>query len=230
MRHPRTILALLAVVAAAGCGGGNKEESNAPPPRTIVSRSVERTSALNSFHFVLKVDNAPSGVPGLTITFAEGDLQVPDRLRARVNGTFARAPVQTQIVAVGDKTLLQDPLTKKWRPFSTGANPAVLVKDIPGVVKQATGLENAGSEKVGGADSYKVTGKIKASVVAPILAVQPSSRLVPFTMWVGKKDNYLRRARLEGPVAQNEPDDITRTIELSKFNEQVTITLPRASS
>ena len=92
MRHPRTIPArrlrlvvgasVLAAVAAAGCGGG-KKESNAPPPRTIASRSVERTSALKSFHFMLKVDNAPSGVPGLTITFAEGDLQVPGRLCRR---------------------------------------------------------------------------------------------------------------------------------------------------
>ena len=240
MRHPRTIHArrlrlvvgasVLAAVAAAGCGGGKKEESNAPPPRTIVSRSVERTSALKSFHFMLKVENAPSGAPGLTITFAEGDLQVPGRLRARVNGTFARAPVQTQIVAVGNKTVLQDPLSKKWRPFATGSNPAVLVKDVPKVVQQATGLANAGSEKVGGDDTYKVTGKIKAAVVAPILAVQPSSKLVPFTIWVGKKDYYLRRARLEGPVAQNEPDNITRTIELSKFNESLNITLPPGSS
>ena len=101
---------------------------------------------------------------------------------------------------------------------------------MPTVVKQATGLANAGSEKVGGDDTYKVTGKIKASVVAPILAVQPSSKLVPFTIWVGKKDYYLRRARLEGPVAQNEPTDITRTIELSKFNEALNITLPPGSS
>ncbi|TML98857.1 MAG: LppX_LprAFG lipoprotein [Actinobacteria bacterium] len=240
VRHPRTIHArrlrlvvgasVLAAVAAAGCGGGKKEESNAPPPRTIVSRSVERTSALKSFHFMLKVENAPSGAPGLTITFAEGDLQVPGRLRARVNGTFGRAPVQTQIVAVGNKTVLQDPLSKKWRPFATGSNPAELVKEVPTVVKQATGLANAGSEKVGGDDTYKVTGKIKASVVAPILAVQPGSKLVPFTIWVGKKDYYLRRARLEGPVAQNEPTDITRTIELSKFNEALNITLPPGSS
>jgi lipoprotein LprG len=221
---------VLAALAATGCGGGSKEESNAPPPRTIASRSVERTSALRSFHFMLKVDNAPSGVPGLTITFAEGDLLMPDSLKAKVNGTFARAPVQTQIVAVGDKTVLQDPLSKQWRPFATGANPAVLVKDVPNVVKQATDLQNAGSEKVGGDDTYKVTGKVKASVVAPILAVKPSGKLVPFTMWVGKKDYYLRRARLEGPVAQNEPDKITRTIELSKFNERITITLPRTGT
>ena len=99
---------------------------------------------------MLKVENAPSGAPGLTITFAEGDLQVPGRLRARVNGTFGRAPVQTQIVAVGNKTVLQDPLSKKWRPFATGSNPAELVKEVPTVVKQATELANAGSEKVGG--------------------------------------------------------------------------------
>jgi hypothetical protein len=52
---------------------------------------------------------------------------------------------------------------------------------------------------------------------------------VPFTIWVGKQDFRLRRVRLEGPVAENEPASIVRTLEMSKFDEAVTITSPEAS-
>jgi hypothetical protein len=219
---------MVAVLVLAGCGGGGKKE-NAPPPGVIVSRAVQHTTALKTFHFVLKVDNAPSGAPGLTITNAEGDLVVPDRLRARINGTFSRTPVQTDIVIVGNQSVLQDPLTKKWRPYPVGANPAVLVKGVPTVLRQAKGLKNSGSESVGGEDSYRLAGQVAASVVAPLVGAQSSGRLVPLTIWVGKKDYVLRRARLEGPIAQGEPSDIVRGIDLSKFDEPVTVSLPAVS-
>jgi hypothetical protein len=219
---------VVAVLLLAGCGGGGKEPP-APPARVIVSRAVAHTTALKSFHFVLKVENAAAGAPGLTITNAEGDLLVPDRLRGRINGTFSRTPVQTEIVIVGNRSFLRDPLTKKWRPYPAGANPAVLVKGVPTVLRRATGLRNSGSERVGDADTYRLAGQVAAAVVAPLVGVQASGRLVPFTIWVGKKDYVLRRARLEGPVARSEPSDIVRAVELSKFDEPVTIRPPAAS-
>jgi lipoprotein LprG len=105
----------------------------------------------------------------------------------------------------------------------------VLVKGVPTVLRRATDLKNSGSEKVGGADTYKVTGKVAAGVVAPLVGVVAGGQLVPFTIWVGKKDYVLRRARLEGPVARSEPSDITRSVELSKFDEPVTIRPPAVS-
>ena len=227
MIDTRTIAGLLLALVVAGCGGG--KEAPAPPPRVIVARDVQRTAALRSLHFVFKVEHAPSGGPGLTLTFAEGDLGVPDRLRARINGTFARTPIQSEIIIIGERSFLQDPLTKKWRPFAAAPNPGVLVKAVPAVIQSARGLRNTGSEKVGGVDSYRLSGVVRADVVAPLVGVTAGVRPVPFTIWVGKQDFRLRRVRLAGPVGENEPDDIVRTVEMSKFDEEVTITSPEVS-
>jgi hypothetical protein len=227
MIDTRTIAGLLLALVVAGCGGG--KEAPAPPPRVIVARDVERMASLRSLHFVFKVEHAPSGEPGLTLTFAEGDLAVPDRLRARINGTFARTPIQSEIIIIGGRSFLQDPLTKKWRPFAAAPNPGVLVKAVPAVIRSARGLRITGSEKVGGADSYRLSGVVRADMVAPLVGAAAIGRMVPFTIWVGKQDFRLRRVRLEGPVAENEPDGIVRTVEMSKFDEDVTITSPEAS-
>ena len=227
MIDTRTIAGLLLALVVAGCGGG--KEAPAPPPRVIVARDVERMASVRSLHFVFKVEHAPSGEPGLTLTFAEGDLAVPDRLRARINGTFTRTPIQSEIVIIGGRSFLKDPLTKAWRPFAEAPNPGVLVKGVPAVIRSARGLKNAGSEKVGGTDSYRLSGVVRAAVVAPLVGVAAGWRLVPFTIWVGKQDFRLRRVRLEGPVAENEPASIVRTLEMSKFDEDVTITSPEAS-
>jgi hypothetical protein len=227
MIDTRAIAGLVLALVVLGCGGGKK--APAPPPRVIVTRDVERTAALRSLHFVFKVEHAPSGAPGLTLTFAEGDLRVPDRLRARINGTFARTPIQSEIIIIGERSFLQDPLTKTWRPFAAAPNPGVLVKGVPAVIRSARGLRNTGSEKVGDADCYRLSGVVRSDVVAPLVGVAAGGRMVPFTVWVGKQDFRLRRVRLAGPVGRNEPDQIVRTLEMSKFDEDVTITSPEAS-
>jgi hypothetical protein len=227
MIDTRTMAGLLLALVVAGCGGG--KEAPAAPPRVIVARDVERTAALRSLHFVFKVEHAPSGGPGLTLTFAEGDLGLPDRLRARINGTFGRTPIQSEIIIIGERSFLQDPLTKKWRPFAAAPNPGALVKAVPAVIRSAHGLKNTGSEKVGGVDSYRLSGLVRADVVAPLVGVAASGRMVPLTIWVGKQDFRLRRVRLEGAVGENEPDSIVRTLEMSKFDEGVTITSPEVS-
>ncbi len=49
---------------------------------------------------------------------------------------------------------------------------------------------------------------------------------LPVTVWIGQDDSLLRRARLEGPINNEEGDDIRRQIELSGFDEPVTIEPP----
>jgi LppX_LprAFG lipoprotein len=222
-------VALVAGLLGTGCGGGGGKEAPAPPTHVIVARGVERTAALKSFHFDLKVEHAPSGAPGLTVTAAQGDLLVPDRLRAQINGTFSRTPVQTEIITVGDRSFLRDPLTKQWRPFAGGPAAGALVRGVPAVIARAGGLKNTGSEKVGGVDTYRLSGQVPAAQVAPLLGLKPSGRIVSFTVWIGSDDFRLRRVRVEGPVGKGEPDDIVRTVELSGFDKHVTITPPGVS-
>jgi hypothetical protein len=227
MSRVKAIAALLAVPLVAGCGGHAR--APAPPTREIVARTIQSTTALRSLRFVLKVEHAPSGTPGLTLTSARGEILVPDRLRALINGTFSRTPIQSEVIIIGDRSFLQDPLTKQWRRFAAAPNPGVLVKGVPAVIRRARALTNTGSEKVGGVDTYRLSGETPAAVVAPLVGVAPNGKLVRFTLWTGQKDFRPRRVRLEGPVGRGEPDDIVRTVEITDFDQPVTIAAPEVS-
>jgi hypothetical protein len=99
-------------------------------------------------------------------------------------------------------------------------------KGVLAGIRTAAALRNAGSDKVGGADTYRLDGRVNADAVAPLAGVASNGRPVGLTIWVGKRDSLLRRLRLEGAVAPTEPNDVVRTVELSRFDESLKITPP----
>ena len=117
----RVAAALLLVLALPACGGNDAPAG--PSPQTIVTRSIARTGAQKSFHFKLNVENPPASTSGLSLTFADGDVVVPDRLKAKVAGTFSGIPITSRVVFAGPRQFLENPLTGKWQSFSTETSP-----------------------------------------------------------------------------------------------------------
>lgn len=223
------LASLFFTLLLAGCGGEKEEELSVGE---IVARSTQKTSALKSFHFVLTVENAPPAAQGLNLTFAEGDLVVPDRLQARVMGTLSGIALESELIVVGDQYFLKDPFREEWRKLKAGANPVAFfdpAKGVLAIIGGATDLEKAGSGEVGGANSYRLRGKVRASDLTSILGNPPSQRLADVELWVGKGDLLLRRIRLEGPVSEREPENVVRTVEISDFDKPVEIEPPGAS-
>jgi LppX_LprAFG lipoprotein len=225
----RAAAALLLLVALAGCGGDSKPEG--PSAASIVDAAVASTGAEKSFHFKLDVQNPPESASGLDLTFADGDLVVPDRLRAKVAGSFNGIPLTSEIVFAGPKQFLRNPITGSWQAFSTATSPIAFFSPAKGVlaaIKAVTDLQLAGSETVGGIDCWHLTGTVKARDVTGFLGKPPSDMPVDADLYVGKQDHLLRRLRLSGPVADGEPDDVVRTVDVSRYGEHVTIEAPAA--
>jgi hypothetical protein len=225
----RRLVALLLLLALAGCGGGGKTAG--PPVADVVKQTTAATAAQKSFHFNLNVENPPPSSSGLSLTRADGDLVVPDNLKAKVAGTFNGIPITSQIVFAGPRQFLMNPLTSKWQSFTTKTSPIAFFSPAKGVlaaVKGATDLELEGTEPVAGVDCYHLVGKLKARDVTGFLGNAPSDREADADLYVGKSDHVLRKLTLSGPIADGEPDDIVRTVTLSKFGEQVTIEAPAA--
>lgn len=223
-------LALAALLAgASGCGGSEGTTGSA---EEVVRASIERTNAVKSFHFTLDEQNVPTTTAGLQLTGAEGDVVVPDRARADVSGNFGGIAIATQIVAIGEKVWLKDPLSGAWQPVDVGTTPVALLdpaKGVLGVMEKVTELVDEGVEDVDGATLHKISGTVTAADVAPLVAVSPSDRQVPVTLWIGEDDSLLRRIVVTGPVAEGEPDDALRIVEVSRFGEPVTIEPPEGS-
>lgn len=220
--------ALLCLLLLAGCGGdgGGKE----PTAAEIVAGAAEKTAEQKSFRFTLDVENVPPSGSGLSLTSADGEVIVPDRLRAKASATFSRIPIETELVFVGEEEYFVDPLTRKWRRLDVGTSPIAFFDPAEGVlsvIKGAVEVEIAGSETVGGVETHRLTGKVKARDAARLLVVSSTSdRLVDVELWIGKDDQILRRIRVRGPVGEDEPAEASRTIELSDFGTEFEIEAP----
>lgn len=228
----RTALALLAALAlalgGAGCGG----DGESPSAAQLVEESVEATEAIESFHFTLDVQDVPRSSTGLQLTSAEGDVAVPDRARADVSGTFAGVPITTQILAIGDEVWWKSPLTGGWGSIDVSTTPVALLDPSSGVLGVMRGISepvDEGVEEVDGVSLQRVSGTVSAVDVAPLVAVEGSAGDVPVTLWLGADDHLLRRIEVSGPVAEGEPAEARRVVELSRLGEPVTIEQPEGT-
>ena len=222
------MVAAFTLLAAAGCGGAGEKTS----AETLVRESADATGALKSFHFTLDVQNVPRSGAGLQLTSAEGDVVVPDRAQADIGGTFAGVPITTQVVAIGEKVWLKNPLSGEWQSIDVNTTPIALLDPSKGVLAVMEGISeptDEGTEEIDGVTLRKVSGTASAVDVAPLVAVSPSDREVPVMLWIGEEDSLLHRIEVSGPVAEGEPDDVVRVVEISRFDEPVTIEAPEGS-
>lgn len=220
---------LLAVLGSA-CGGGGTEQ---PAVGDIVARTTSVMQAERRFHFVFDEKNGPKSTTGVHLVFAEGDVAVPDRVKADVSGTFQGFPLRSRLVVAGGKTYIDNPLTGKWGEVSINTNPVAFfdpAKGVLAVIKAATQLEAVGSEKVGGVDAHHLQGKTTVGSITPLLGNPPGARLVDLELWVDKETGRLLRLRLSGMVEKGEPAGAVRTIELSRFGVVVPIVAPQPGS
>lgn len=220
--------ALLCVLLLASCGGDGGGED--PTAAEIVAGAAEKTAELKSFRFTLDVENVPPSASGLSLTSAEGEVVVPDRLKAKASATFSRIPIETELVFVGEDDYFIDPLTRKWRRLDVGTSPVAFFDPAQGVltvIKSAVEVEDAGSEIVDGVETHRLTGKVKAREAARLLVVSSTSdRLADVELWIGKDDSILRRIRVRGPVGEGEGADASRTVEISDFGQTFQIEAP----
>jgi hypothetical protein len=222
-------LVIAAVLTLAACGGGGGGDESAPAAAALIRSTADATAGVRSFHFGFEIDNAPPNRPGLNLTFATGDIAVPDKLRAEVAGTLSGISIRSELIFVGDQHYLKDPISGRWRTLDAETSPIAFfdpAKGVLSVIRGARDVELAGSETVGGVDTYRLEGVVEARDVTPILGNEPTGRLVDLELWIGKEDSILRRLRLSGPISDDEADDIVRTVEISQFDEPFAIEPP----
>ncbi len=214
--------------ASPACGGGAK----GPPPAQIVTAATKATSAEKSFHFVFDEQHGPASKKGLHLIFAEGDVVLPGKVKADVQGTLLGLPLRSALIVVGGRYYIRNPFTQAWQTVDVATNPVAFfdpAKGVLAVIAGATQVKSAGSEKVGGVDAYHVKGKVPVSAISPILGNPPSPRLVDVELWIDKQSSRLLRVRVSGPVESGDPSNAVRTVELSRYGKAVVITPPVAS-
>jgi len=225
---------LAGLALAVACGGGGEKAAptpaNLPQADEILPKVVERVGTLKSFHFRLEHETGLSSMPmNLKLKTAEGDVQVPDRMEAKLEADAGGALMRVEVIGIGDQGWMTNPFSHQWQSLPEGTTISAIFDPAAGIQAVAGSLQEvrvAGVEKVGGDNTYLLEGQIDSGVLKAAAPIAEPGLTVNVKVWVGVDDYTIRQVRLEGPFAPGEPDNIVRILSLSKFDEPVSIEPP----
>src|SRR3989449_6032971 len=164
----RTMLGLLALVLTlVACGGST---SSVPDAHQLITQAQAAIQKVHSYHFNLAVDNPGTGT-ALIIKTADGDVLVPDKLKASANVLVFGNVVQVQLITIGDKQYVTDPITDKWMHTSGLLDPRTLSDPKTGIAAILGHIQNPGTPtdaNVDGKPCWSIDGTLDAKYLAGI--------------------------------------------------------------
>jgi hypothetical protein len=225
---------LLAAVTflLAACSGPGAPAATPTPELTaqeIAQRAVDKLGGLNSFHFDLSTDTG--GKPassGFALISAKGDAARPDQLSADLQASVGGFTASLRYVSAGGKHYMTDPISQRWMEVPAQFNTIAVFSPntgAPALVKSMQGLQKQGMESIDGVSSYHLAGTAPGDVLQPLLGATAPAQLKA-DVWIGASDFLTRKIVLTGAIFQGEPDTITRTLLLGKFDEPVSVSVP----
>lgn len=210
------------ILLLAACGG-------TPPPdaHQLIKDAQAAIQRVNSYHFKLVTGNPGTG-GNLPITSAEGDIIVPDKLKANANALFAGNSVQIQIIAIGNQQYIF--LFGAWQTTTGLLDPRALSDPQKGVAAILGHIQNPstpGDSSVGGRSCWNINGKLDPLYLAGITGGgAPAGTTDDVSTCIGKSDKLPYQIIIKGQAAAGDTNKTVRTLTLSKFGEQVTIEAP----
>jgi hypothetical protein len=235
-----------ALLAAAGCRrdedtsqprGAAPSPTPRPDPTALARQAADQLEAQRAFHFVVEHDNGGSPIVlGLLMNRAEGDILRPDRLRAdldAISTQLGNASVKVKVVSVGDRAVITNPFNpRQWVPMPGNNRMADIFDPGAGATAALRSVQNArlaGEETLNGVKVWRIEGEVDASALGAISPIAEPGYSIKGTAWIGQDRPLPYRIRMEGPLGSRDAPTIVRRIELTKFNESITIDLPATS-
>lgn len=222
-----SLLALVAIFTLTACGGS--PASSPPDARTLITRAQAAIQKVTSYHFNLAVDNPGTG-SSLVIKTADGDILVPDKLKASANVLVIGNVVQVKIITIGANQYITDPISNNWLKTSGLLDPRVLSdanKGVPAILGHIQNPSAPADSSVDGNPCWSINGTLDAKYLAAITGGgAPAGSVVKVTTCIGKTDNLPYLIKMTGIAAPGDATNTARTFKLSKFGESLTITAP----
>jgi LppX_LprAFG lipoprotein len=217
------LLVLLLLLAA--CGGSSN--SGTPDAHQLITSAQAAILKVTSYHFNLKAVNIGT-TSTLPISSADGDILVPDRLKATANALVAGNNVQVQLIAVGGKQYIN--VFGTWQTTTGLLDPRTLSDPQTGVAAILGHIQNPSAptdSSVGGRNCWLIKGKLDPSYLAGITGGgAPAGQLDDVSTCIGKSDNLPYQIIITGVAAPGDTAKTVRTFTLSKFGEQLNIQAP----
>ena len=220
------LLCLLALLLSA-CGGSGS--SQVPDAKQLIKEDQAAIQRVASYHFKLVTANVGTETK-LPIVSAEGDIVVPDKLKANAKTLLLGNIVQVQIIAIDNQQYIL--LFGAWQATSGLLDPRTLSDPQKGVASILGHIQNPSTptdSTVGGRPCWQINGKLDPAYLRGITGGgAPAGSTDDITSCIGKSDKLPYQIIIKGPAAAGDTDKTVRTLTLSKFGEQVTIEAPIA--
>lgn len=203
-----------------------------PTARQVLSTMQKNFRSVTSFHVIMKVDNLGNASGSeIQIRSADGDVIMPDKVKAQANVLFSGQPVSVKLVSIGDTQYLTDPITGQWRVVKGVLNASSLTNPDTGIISFAAKLQDAKGpvdDVVNGVPCWRVTGLLDAKNLAFLTGGGvPAGTMLQTSVCAGKADGLPYLLAVVGQAAAGDTAQTSRTFTLSGFNENISITAPQ---
>ena len=237
----RTALALLVVVGAlGGLDSRGVVALQDDEAAAVLDDAVQTMAGVTSFHFNLTTPRGESlFMENLELAGLEGDVQRPDQFRAEVTAKASIIEVTVKVVGIGTTLWVTDPMATEETFVELDLNDAA-TDDAPpladllnpdrlllAAVDQIEEPSVIGMVDIDGVATTRIDGIVDLSEVqagTPVPGLQLNTPF-PISIWVDA-DGFVRRLELDGPLTDAESRNVIRRLDLTAYNDPVTIEPP----
>lgn len=240
MRTPLIFWLAVAVAGAAlgvGCGSAPSSSPTVTPepkldPRAALRRATTQLLELESAAFTLEhLAGNTTLFPGLVMTKASGVVDIPDKVRLRVEAesSMPRSYVEINVVTIGDRAYMTDIFSGQWRQVPVEYLPvsfSQLGQTLAGIVEAVEDPLWAGSLVLKGRNTLRISGHVPSQALASLVPGAAAGLDVGLELRLDQGDGLLRQVLIKGPVVPGDIPDAVRLLTLDGINLPVDIVPP----
>ena len=203
-----------------------------PAAQQILTAIQKNFRSVNSFHVTMKVANlGTTSGSQIQIRSADGDVIMPDKVKAQANVLFSGQPVTVKIISIGNSQYLTDPITGQWRVVKGILNASTLTNPDTGIISLSSKLQNVSGptdDVINGIPCWRVNGLLDAKYLAFFTGGGvPAGTKLQTSVCAGKSDGLPYQLSVVGQAAKSDTSQTSRTFNISGYNEHTTITVPQ---
>ena len=203
-----------------------------PTAQQVLAAIQKNFRQVSSFHVTMKVDNlGTSSGNQIQIRSADGDVIMPDKVKAQASVLFSGQPVTVKLISIGNIQYLTDPITGQWRVVKGVLNASTLTNPDTGIISLSTKLQNVTGptdDTVNGIPCWRVNGSLDAKYLTFLTGGGvPAGTMVQTSVCAGQADGLPYQLSVVGQAAKGDTSQTSRTFNISSYNEHTAISAPQ---
>ncbi len=202
-----------------------------PTTQQLLTTLQKKFRTVTSFHVLMQVQNpGPAEGSAVQIRAANGDVVMPDKIKAQASVVLSGQNVDVNLVSVGNQQVITDPLTGQWRVIKGVLDPRTLTNPDTGIISLIGKVQNLSqpvADTVNKAPCWRINGQLDAKYIAFLTGGAPAGSMLQTTACIGQSDALPYRITVVGVAGAGDTAQTTRIFDLSNYNENITITMPQ---